>query len=124
MTAWSYVLKLRDECYYCGATKNYTYRIHQHFNHDGGAIWCYMHKPIDVVKMQEHDNYHQAFLQEKQNTIDYMRKHGIRKVRGADAVNCQRGCYRPEAIRFWVPLELREDALAGRLGEVDPPIVI
>jgi len=74
--------------------------------------------------MQKHTSMHQATLRERENTVEFMRTYGIRKVRGHDAVNCQRGCYRPEAIRFWVPIELREDALAGRLGEIDNAVVV
>jgi hypothetical protein len=100
------------------------YRIYQHFHHDGGAVWCYKNTPVEVIRMQKHTNMHQATLRERENTVEFMRTYGIRKVRGHDAVNCQRGCYRPEAIRFWVPIELREDALAGRLGEVDDVVVV
>ena len=118
MPAWSYVLLLEDSCYYCGQTENYTSRIRQHFEHDGGSRWCNLHNPIEVVFMQKYDTVKEAFAKEKQNTIDYMRIHGIRKVRGANALNCKSDCYKPNNL-WWVPSELRADAEAGLLGELD-----
>jgi predicted GIY-YIG superfamily endonuclease len=120
--AWSYVLQLEDNCYYCGATKNKTYRIYQHFNHDGGSKWCYLHKPKKVVYMKEFPTYREAFKDEQKNTVDYMRKHGIRYVRGADALNCRSDCYVFCNLKFWIPKEIRDEALSGLLGKVDPPL--
>ena len=120
--AWTYVLKLEDECFYVGATKNYTYRIHQHFAHDGGSKWCNLHAPVEVVYMKKHDSYKLAFADEKKKTVELMREHGFRKVRGADALNTQPNCYTRAALSFWIPSELREDALAGLLGEIDPDL--
>jgi predicted GIY-YIG superfamily endonuclease len=120
--AWSYVLKLEDGCYYVGATKNYDYRIYQHFNHDGGSKWCNLHEPLEVVYFKKFSSYKAAFKDEQAQTVIYMRKYGIRHVRGADALNCKPNCYTQNSIQFWVPKSLRKDALAGRLGKVDSPL--
>ena len=61
-----------------------------------------------------------AFAEEQRLTILYMRTYGIRFVRGADALNTRADCYTPGSIQFWVPKPLREAALRGELGQVDP----
>ena len=121
MGAWSYILQLEDDCYYCGATKFYNKRIKQHFEHDGGAKWCFMHKPIKVIYKKQFSTYKCAFQDECANVIQLMGdpKIGIRKVRGADAVNTRPDCYTPNSLRFWIPKCIREDAINGRLGKVD-----
>jgi predicted GIY-YIG superfamily endonuclease len=120
--AWSYVLKLADGCFYIGATKNYDYRISQHFDHNGGSKWCNMHTPLEVIYFKKFSSYGAAFNDEKRQTVNYMREHGIRHVRGADALNCRADCYTPNSIQFWVPSSLRKDALAGLLGKIDTPL--
>ena len=121
MPAWSYILSLENNCYYCGCTKNYTYRIYQHFEHDGGSRWCYMHPPKEVIYMKKFETYLEAFKDEQKNTVKYMRKFGIRFVRGADALNCREDCYTAQSISFWVPPSLRKEALRGELGKIDYP---
>ena len=69
--------------------------------------------------MKRFETYLEAFKDERQNTIQYMRKYGMRKIRGADALNCRDDCYTPQSLCFWIPAELRKEALAGKLGKVD-----
>ena len=40
-----YVLKLEDECWYVGISKDPVYRISQHCGGTGSA-WCKKHKPL------------------------------------------------------------------------------
>jgi hypothetical protein len=78
-----------------------------------------MHAPLEVVYFKKFSSYREAFSDEQRQTVLYMRKYGMRHVRGADALNCRDDCYTANSIQFWVPKELRKDALSGLLGEVD-----
>ena len=69
--------------------------------------------------MKRFENYLEAFKDEQKKTIEYMRKYGMRHVRGADALNCRDDCYTSQSLSFWIPATLREEALAGKLGVVD-----
>lgn len=72
-----YILKLEQEKYYVGKTKNAESRIQDHFQ-GVGAAWTKKYKPINVVKTIENCDA----LEEDKWTKKYMIKYGIDNVRG------------------------------------------
>ena len=118
MPAWCYILSLQDECFYVGASEQVTYRIEQHFQENGGSKWCFMHKPKEMVYLEKFNTMREALACERRKVIEFMRIHGIRKVRGHDAVNCRPDCYRAGNL-WWLPAEIRKDASLGKLGKLD-----
>ena len=117
----TYALLLEDGCYYvgCSKTHNLKLRVSQHFSGDASSKWCRLHKPIRQIYYAEFDDYYEAFKDEHRKTVELMRKYGIRKVRGADALNTRHDCYQKHNL-FWVPVELRDLARQGKLGKLDP----
>lgn len=72
-----YVLKLENEKYYIGQSKNIEKRIKEHFS-GNGSIWTQKYNPIDVLeKFNSNNNY-----DEDNYTKKYMIKYGIDNVRG------------------------------------------
>lgn len=72
-----YVLKLENNKYYVGRSKNFQKRIDTHFNGKGSA-WTIRYKPIDVLKIiPDVDNF-----DEDKYTLMYMNQYGIDNVRG------------------------------------------
>lgn len=78
-----YVLKLEDNKYYIGKTKNNIdndvdiKRINDHFNNKG-SDWTLKYKPIEIV---ETFNFSDDYDEDKY-TLKYMGKYGIENVRG------------------------------------------
>jgi len=72
-----YVLLLENDNYYVGITNDYNNRINSHLNNCGSS-WTKLHKPIKVIEqfIGGKDN-------EREKTLEYMRKYGWDKVRGA-----------------------------------------
>lgn len=72
-----YILKLTHNKYYIGKTNNLEKRIYQHFSNKGSQ-WTKRHAPLRVLKVipdcqpEDEDKY----------TLIYMRRFGIRNVRG------------------------------------------
>lgn len=77
-----YILKLKNDKYYIGKSKNkYTLRnrIKQHYTYRG-SVWTKKYKPqkiIDVIKYQKDEKYIEDKI-----VFDYMNKYGIENVRG------------------------------------------
>ncbi len=76
-----YVLKLEDDKYYVGRTKNPSVRLEDHF-HSNGSSWTKKYKPIEVLEtirccdVYDEDKY----------TLKYMNTYGINNVRGGTYV--------------------------------------
>lgn len=72
-----YVLRLENDKYYIGKTRNLEERISDHFS-NAGTRWTKQHKPIDILhiipecKEQDLDKY----------TLNYMKIYGFENVRG------------------------------------------
>jgi len=81
-----YVLSLQNGKYYIGITNDFTNRVNAHLNGNGSS-WTKLHKPIEVIEqfVGGKDN-------EREKTLDYMRKYGWENVRGGGwtAVNLKR----------------------------------
>jgi predicted GIY-YIG superfamily endonuclease len=77
-----YVLKLANNKYYIGKTKNINNRLLQHFENNG-SVWTKKYKPIEII--QTYKNCES--LDEDKYTIKYMAKYGIDNVRGG--IYCQ-----------------------------------
>jgi predicted GIY-YIG superfamily endonuclease len=86
-----YVLKLEQEKYYVGITKDEN-RINSHFNSTGSS-WTKKYKPVSVI--EKIDNADKTI--EKNTTLNYMKLYGWRNVRGAGWT----------AIEIYCPKELR-----------------
>jgi predicted GIY-YIG superfamily endonuclease len=72
-----YVLKLADNKWYIGKTKDPDHRILQHVEGYGSA-WTKKYKPIEIIEIIElKDNFEEDLL-----TKRYMAKYGIENVRG------------------------------------------
>lgn len=72
-----YILKLENDKYYIGKTKNPDFRINNHFN-KAGSYWTLMHKPLEVIKLIENCDE----FDEDKYTKKYMSMYGIDNVRG------------------------------------------
>jgi len=72
-----YILKLQNNKYYVGKTKNPKKRLVEHYNGYGSA-WTNKYRPIKVLELiSNSDDY-----DEEKYTIEYMKKFGIENVRG------------------------------------------
>lgn len=79
-----YVLKLEDNCFYVGQTivKNFEMRIKKHFN-GRGSNWTKLHKPLEIIeKHNVYGDYRQCEHLENEKTVEYMKKYGMKNVRG------------------------------------------
>ena len=72
-----YVLRLENDKYYVGKSKNINDRILNHFEQNGSE-WTKLHKPIQVIELIEDCD---DFDEDKYVKI-YMAKYGIQNVRG------------------------------------------
>ena len=83
-----YVLKLEDECWYIGMTRNIDKRYKAHKK--GKTYWTKEHKPIEVHETRdtELNSDSAASKLEDELTLEYARKFGMDKVRGGGY--CQR----------------------------------
>ena len=77
-----YALKLRDNCWYVGMSRNVEKRFKSH--QKGGTIWTKAHPPIEVVEVRETGltSDSEASKLEDEMTFEYARKYGINFVRG------------------------------------------
>ena len=76
-----YILKLKDDKYYIGKSRNKRTlhnRLRNHFNR-GGAVWTKRHKPIEVDKII---NIIDEKYIEDRIVFEYMNTYGIENVRG------------------------------------------
>ena len=77
MDYYIYILRLVQNKFYIGRTKNPYFRIDNHFNHFGSQ-WTTKFPPIEVIEILKcRDSY-----MEDQYTIKYMNEYGIENVRG------------------------------------------
>ena len=72
-----YVLKLEDDKYYVGFSKNVKTRIDQHFS-GKGSYWTKIHKPIKVIKIYHNKDKGDEAIK----TLKLMIKYGVQHVRG------------------------------------------
>lgn len=74
-----YVLELLDGNYYVGYSSDdkIENRINKHFKGQG-SMWTKKYQPISVIKIIDGDK-----ITERDITIEYMKKYGFNKVRGA-----------------------------------------
>ena len=95
-----YVLKLEDDCWYVGISKDPINRIGQHC--DGvGAAWTKLHKPLQPIS----DNYYIVDLEdlnkvecertEDEVTEELQKEFGLNKVRGGYTIMCRNMKNRP-----------------------------
>jgi len=88
-----YVLKLKDDCWYVGISKDPLYRISQHRGGTGSA-WCKKHEPLGGD-----DNYYIVDLgdlnklecekTEDEVTEELQKEFGLNKVRGGYTIMCR-----------------------------------
>jgi hypothetical protein len=79
-----YILKLEQNKYYVGLTKNPNSRIQEHFNGNGSSFTS-LYKPIHIVKqIQTYDRY-----DEDKIVKQCMSKYGILNVRGGSYSNLE-----------------------------------
>lgn len=73
-----YFLKLEEDKYYIGKTKNIIFRLEDHFESGQGSKWTTLYKPVDVLGIvTSYDKF-----DEDRYTLKYMVKYGIENVRG------------------------------------------
>ena len=70
----TYVLLLEDDCYYIGKSEKLYSRISQH-ERGTGSTWTSEHRFRELLEVRDGDV-------EKETTLEYMRVHGVEKVRG------------------------------------------
>ena len=81
----AYVLKLEENKYYVGTTKDLEFRMYQHAKgvEMGGAKWTEKYKPIQIGEVPVPIYTEVADLYTETNlTIKYMNMHGVDNVRG------------------------------------------
>ena len=81
-----YVLKLENEKYYIGQTKNIDKRLKFHQKGKLGSDWTKLHSPIEIYKAKEtpYTSVQDAIKLENRTTIWCMKKFGWKNVRGGD----------------------------------------
>ena len=72
-----YVLQLENGKYYVGKSKDIIKRFEEHKSGSGSA-WTGKYKPIKIVEVRDLKDHHD----ENNTTKDYMKKYGIKNVRG------------------------------------------
>ena len=89
-----YVLKLEDECWYVGISKDPVYRISQHCGGTGSA-WCKKHKPLEPVDENHYIvdlgnlNVRESEVTEHEVTEVLQKEFGLNKVRGGYCILCR-----------------------------------
>lgn len=73
-----YTLRLDQNKYYVGHTKNIELRMHQHCQ-QGGSKWCEKYAPIEVMSVKYGDE-----ILEKAQTALMMSLYGWENVRGSE----------------------------------------
>lgn len=71
-----YILKLEENKYYVGRTKNINNRVLEHFTNNGSE-WTKKYKPVEIINEYKGDNF-----DEEKHTLLTMEKYGINNVRG------------------------------------------
>lgn len=78
-----YVLRLENNKYYVGKTKNVSKRYREHLTGYKSSYWTRKHKPIQIEKVYSNCDP----LDEDKVTVEYMIIHGIDNVRGGPYVS-------------------------------------
>ncbi|AUR87215.1 GIY-YIG nuclease superfamily protein [Vibrio phage 1.097.O._10N.286.49.B3] len=78
MSKYVYVIRLEDGCWYIGYTTDIKQRINLHLNTVSGPKWTKLHKPIEVVHIEECDGPER----EVELTLELARRYGCAQVRG------------------------------------------
>lgn len=81
-----YVLKLENNKYYIGQSKDSKNRLKYHFKGKLSSDWTKKHKPIEEIELIDtgFTEINEAMYLENSITINYMKKYGWRNVRGGD----------------------------------------
>jgi GIY-YIG catalytic domain-containing protein/zinc knuckle protein len=79
-----YILKLENDKYYVGKTKNPDIRLNDHFNKKG-AQWTQLYKPIEILEIISNCDIYD----EDKYTFKYMAKYGIDNVRGGSFIQVE-----------------------------------
>lgn len=89
---WLYVLRLEQGKYYVGiTTQTPEARFNQHKTGFAGAAWTRLHKPVALIDtrflgdLDEED----AKLYEARVTRKYIKRYGLKNVRGGDLMRTQ-----------------------------------
>lgn len=77
-----YVLRLKDNCWYIGMSRNVDRRFKAH--QKGKSMWTKEHPPIEIFEVRETGltSDSEAGLMEDQLTLEYARQYGTEFVRG------------------------------------------
>lgn len=82
-TSWLYVLRLKDDHYYVGTTKDLSSRFEDHWS-GKAAAWTKKYPPIEVVLLVKDQNKFNEDIKVK----ELMHQYGISKVRGGSYSQC------------------------------------
>lgn len=84
---WLYVLKLADDCWYVGLTRNLPRRFEQHKSGKGARL-TKAHQPIKMVRKEQlpFTKLNDVIPIETAVTMEYIKKYGSEKVRGGEYV--------------------------------------
>lgn len=72
-----YILKLKDNKYYVGKTKDVNKRFQEHMSGNGSS-WTQLHKPIEIINVINNA----SIFEEDKQVKELMNIHGIEQVRG------------------------------------------
>lgn len=79
---WLYALRLQDNCYYVGMSRNIDRRYKSHLK--GGTVWTSAHPPLEVIERRETGLVDDSAVARLENdmTFEYAMKFGKDYVRG------------------------------------------
>jgi predicted GIY-YIG superfamily endonuclease len=75
--SYVYVLQLQNDCVYVGMSEQIVHRLADHFA-GNGSLWTKTNPPMYVLEIQPGSR-----SVEREKTLQYMRTHGWRRVRGS-----------------------------------------
>ncbi len=120
-----YVLKLEGDRYYVGQSANVHQRIDAH-SAAKGAVWTQTHPPVAVVECKRTRTLDQKAAEVKENllTLEVMKRHGWRNVRGGWFCNVDE-LLTEKALKAHGVLHMLESAdteLSPRMNSSDNPL--
>lgn len=112
-------------CFYIGtwAGPKVETRWEMHRSGYGGARFTQMYKPVSFKVLAICKTNHEAQKLENKFTESFILKHGFRRVRGGDMLNCRKDCHTLANLKWWLSPRLLKPLLQGDLGVPDPPIL-